>query len=241
MKLQGKKALITGAGRGLGKAMALALAREGAHVVLVSRSADQLNQVAAEAGNASVFAADVTKEAEVARLAKDTGPIDILINNAGINIRKNLVDFTLDEWNSVIDTNLTSVFLMCRAFVPGMKGKGYGRIINLTSIMSHVSIPGRSAYSSSKTALLGLTRALALELAHDDVTVNGISPGPFATELNTPILSDPVKNAEFVARIPVGRWGKVEEIGELAVYLCSAEAGFITGTDILIDGGWTAQ
>lgn len=241
MKLQGKKALITGAGRGLGKAMALALAREGAHVILVSRSVDQLNQVAAEAGNASVFAADVTKEADVARLAEQAGSIDILINNAGINIRKNLVEFTLDEWNSVIDTNLTSVFLMCRAFVPGMKGKGYGRIINLTSIMSHVSIPGRSAYSSSKTALLGLTRALALELSHDDVTVNGISPGPFATELNTPILSDPVKNAEFVARIPVGRWGKVEEIGELAVYLCSAEAGFITGTDILIDGGWTAQ
>jgi NAD(P)-dependent dehydrogenase (short-subunit alcohol dehydrogenase family) len=130
MKLQGKKALITGGGRGLGKAMALALAREGAHVVLVSRSIDQLKQTAAEAGNATVFSADVTDEASVAKLAQDVGPIDILINNAGINLRKNLVDFTLDEWNSVMDTNVTSVFLMCRAFVPGMKGKGYGRIIN---------------------------------------------------------------------------------------------------------------
>ena len=121
-----------------------------------------------------------------------------------------------------------------------MKGSGYGRVINLASTMAHVSIPGRSAYSASKSAVLGLTRALALELAPEGITVNTISPGPFATEMNTPLIENPELNAQFLAKIPLGRWGRVEEVGQLAVYLCSTEAGFITGTDVLIDGGWCA-
>jgi NAD(P)-dependent dehydrogenase (short-subunit alcohol dehydrogenase family) len=122
-----------------------------------------------------------------------------------------------------------------------MRGQGYGRIVNITSIMSHVSIAHRSAYSASKAGLLGFTRALALELAPDAITVNGISPGPIATEMNLPITQNPELNQQFVSKIPLGRWGKVEEIGKLALYLCSNEAGFITGTDLLIDGGWCAQ
>jgi len=247
--LSGKLALITGASRGLGQAMAIALSSAGATVALVARNADKLKSVQqaieTSGGKAAWFVADVTREEDVRRLLPEVsaklGRVNILINNAGINIRKNLIDFTLDEWRSVIDASLTSTFLMCRSFVPSMKGAGYGRILNLTSIMSHVSLPGRSAYSSCKTALLGLTRALALELAAEGITVNGISPGPIGTEMTIPIMTNPETNAQFLANLPVGRWGKVEEIGALACYLCSDAAGFITGTDILIDGGWTAK
>jgi NAD(P)-dependent dehydrogenase (short-subunit alcohol dehydrogenase family) len=249
-QLENRIALITGASKGLGKAMAVALAEAGARIALVSRDAAKLNEVAAEVrksgGRAEVFAADVGDETQVARVreecaAKFGDKLHILINNAGINIRKPVTDFTLAEWNSVMNTNVTSAFLMCRAFVPMMKGQGYGRIINLTSIMSHVSLPGRTAYSASKTALLGFTRALALELAPEKITVNGISPGVFGTEMNIPLMQNAELSAQFLAKIPLNRWGKSEEIGKLALYLCSEDAGFITGTDILIDGGWTAQ
>jgi NAD(P)-dependent dehydrogenase (short-subunit alcohol dehydrogenase family) len=247
--LSGKTALITGASKGLGKAMALALSAAGANIALVSRDASKLSAVRAEivatGGNAEFFVADVSGEDQVDKLENEIstrlGKIQILINNAGINIRKNLTEFSLDEWQSVLNTNLTSVFLMSRRFVPHMRGTGYGRVICMTSIMSHVSLPQRSAYSASKAAVLGLIRALALELATEGITVNGISPGPFATEMNLPIVNNPELNTQFVANIPAGRWGKVEDIGSLAGFLCSDAASFITGTDILIDGGWCAR
>lgn len=247
--LSGRVAVITGGSRGLGEAMAHTLAGAGAHVALVARDEARLEQVRGEieakGGKASWFTADVTREEDVKRLAEQVtsrlGAPQIVINNAGTNVRKNLVDLTLEEFRSVVDSSLISTFLVSRAFVPGMLGTGYGRIINMASMLSHVSLPQRTPYSSAKTALLGFIRALALELAGEGITVNGISPGPFGTDMNLPVINDPVANANFLANLPVGRWGRVEEIGGLACYLCSDLAGFITGTDIVIDGGWTAR
>ncbi len=241
--------MITGAGRGLGKAMAVALAGEGVRVALVARSQDELRRTAAEitraGGDAAAFITDVTSEEQVRR-AKDGvlarfGTVNILINNAGLNIRRPVTELSLDEWRAVMDTNVTSAYLMSHAFVPHMKGQGYGRVLNIASTMAWISLPGRTAYSGSKSALLGFTRSLALELAPEAITVNSISPGLFETELARPITENAGLRAQFLANIPLNRPGNPEEIGALAVYLCSELAGYVTGTDILIDGGWTAR
>ena len=249
MSLKGKAALVTGASKGLGKAVAIALAREGARLALVSRDEGLLARAAedirSQGGTADVFPADVSDEAQVQSLESAVierfGQPQILVNNAGINIRKPITEFSLEEWDRVLRSNLTSAFLVSRSFVPHMKGQGYGRIINMTSMMSHVALPERTAYAASKAGLLGFTRALALELASEGITVNGISPGPCATEINKPLLESPELTRFFLSRIPVGRWGRPEEVARLAVYLCSEEAGFLTGTDIVIDGGWSTQ
>jgi NAD(P)-dependent dehydrogenase (short-subunit alcohol dehydrogenase family) len=248
-QLGGRVAVITGASKGLGRQMAESLAEAGAIVALVARSKDLLEGVKsgieAHGGKAFAFAGDVSSESEVSSIAsnvlRQAGAPDILINNAGTNIRRPLHEFKLEEWREVMSVNVDGPFLCSRAFIPGMIEKKFGRIINTASTMAHVSLPQRAAYSASKFAVLGMTKAMALDLAPYNITVNAISPGPFPTEITDVVRQNPAQLATFNANIPLGRWGKLEEIGALAVFLSSDASGFITGTDIVIDGGWTAR
>ena len=249
-KLDGKTALVTGGARGLGKTMATALAEAGADIALTGRSIESCQAAAKEIAEATgrtvrAFAGDVTIASDVARLHADVvaacGDVDILINNAGTNIRGTLDQLSEADWDSVIDTNLKGPFLCAKAFAPGMIRKGWGRVINLASIMSVVALPGRTPYASSKAGVLGLTRVWALEWAGKGVTCNAICPGPFATDMNRQLLNDPQAYQQFVANIPMGRWGELGELTGAIVFLASDASSFVTGSSLFIDGGWTAR
>jgi NAD(P)-dependent dehydrogenase (short-subunit alcohol dehydrogenase family) len=248
--LGGRRALVTGGSKGLGKVIATALAEAGADVAIVSRTHGDCEATAAvirvETGrNAVAIAADVTKSAAVDRLVDQAhemlGPIDVLINSAGINIRGPIEDLREEDWDDVLSANLKAPFLLARRFGPLMTERGWGRIIHLGSILSAIGIAGRTPYASSKTGLLGLTRVLALEWATKGVTVNAICPGPFATDMNKPLLNDPAQYQAFVAKIPMGRWGELHEIAGAALFLASEASSFVTGTTLFVDGGWTVQ
>jgi NAD(P)-dependent dehydrogenase (short-subunit alcohol dehydrogenase family) len=245
--LEGKTALVTGASRGLGRAMALALGGAGARLALVGRAKDKLaeTQAMAKGIESEVYICDVREEDQIAKLEQDVkkrfGNIHILVNNAGTAVRKDIVDFSMDEWRLVTDTNLTGVFLASRAFIPHMKAHKWGRIINITSIMARVGSAGRGAYCATKAGVLALTKCMALELVGDGINVVAISPGFYATDLTAPLRKDPEKNAALLAATPAGRWGEPKEIGEIALFLCSDGAAFMNGTDVLSDGGWVAQ
>ncbi len=249
-RLDGKIALVTGGARGLGKTMATALAEAGADIALSGRSVESCREaaesIAAATGRrARGFAADVTSLADVERLATEVeaalGPVDILVNNAGINIRGPIQQLTEADWDAVIDTNLKGPFLCARTFGPRMVTRGWGRVINLGSVLGVIALPGRAPYASSKAGIINLTRVLALEWAGTGVTANAICPGAFATEMNRSLLDDPVKYKEFVAQIPMGRWGELHELTGAVVFLASGSASYVTGTSLFVDGGWIAR
>jgi NAD(P)-dependent dehydrogenase (short-subunit alcohol dehydrogenase family) len=249
-RLDGRRALVTGGHKGLGFAMSRALAEAGADVAIASRSLDLCQEaadsIAAATGRVTAaFHADVSHAAEISALAADVesrfGPIDILVNNAGVNVRGAVEDLSEDDWDAVIDINLKGPFLCSRAFGPSMCARGWGRVINLGSILSVIGIAGRVPYASSKAGVVNMTRVLALEWAARGVTANAICPGPFATDMNTPLLNDPEKYRAFLQKIPVGRWGELDEITGAVVFLASDASSFVTGSCLFVDGGWTAQ
>lgn len=249
-KLDGRRALVTGGSKGLGKVMATALAQAGADVAISSRHYEESRAAADEIGRETgrkTFAAqaDVTslEQVEVMRqnLERDFGPIDILFNNAGINIRGPVSELKVSDWDAVVGINLNGPFICAKVFGPGMAERGWGRIITMGSIMSIVALPGRAPYAASKAGVIGLTKVLALEWATKGVTANAICPGPFATEMNLTLINNPEAYKAFVQKLPIGRWGELHEIAGAAVYLASDASSFVTGSSLFVDGGWTAQ
>jgi len=248
--LTNKTAIVTGGSKGLGLAMAEGLASAGANIVIISRN-EKEGKAAAEKivkeykTKAIAISATVTSEEEMQKAVETTikefGVIDILINNAGINIRGPIDELSYDDFKKVQQTNVDGTWLPSKAVVPQMKKQKSGRIINLASTLGVVGLANRTPYATSKGAVVQMTRALALELAPFNITVNAICPGPFLTDMNIPIKDDENTKKFIVGAVALERWGELKEIQGAAIYLASAASSYTTGSLITVDGGWTAR
>jgi len=249
-RLDGRKALVTGGSKGLGFAMAAGLASAGAEVMLVSRNLKEARAAADEIARgygrrAFGHCADVSDAAGVDAMMEAAveamGAVDILINSAGINIRGPVAELTPEQFDDVMRVNVRGTWLCCRAALAGMRGRGWGRIINLASALAHIGLSGRTPYTASKGAVLQMTRTLALETAADGITVNAICPGPFLTDMNTAIAQTEDGQRFVVGATALKRWARLEEIQGAAIYLASDAGSYVTGASLAVDGGWTAQ
>ena len=248
--LTGRAAIITGGSKGLGAAMAEGLASAGANVLLVSRNLDEAQAAADEIASgygvkAVAIAADVSNpedvDAMVTKAIDEFGQIDILFNNAGINIRGPIDELSYEEFRKVQDINVDGVWLCARAVAPHMKKQGKGRIINMASTLGLVGLANRTPYATSKGAVVQMTRALGLEFANDGIAVNATCPGPFLTPMNIPIADSEEAKKFIVGAVAMERWGKLEEIQGAAIFLASDAASYMVGSMVTVDGGWTAR
>ncbi len=244
--LAGQVAAVTGAGRGVGRGCALALAAAGADVVLLSRSAQELDEVASEVRTLGQVAwpcvCDVTDVSQIRRLFEGLPTLDLLVNNAGVNLPQPFLEVEPETFDRLLAVNLRGAFFVAQSVARRMVAAGRpGVIINISSQMGHVGAPNRSVYCAAKHALEGLTRALAVELAHHAIRVNAVAPTYVATQMTEPFFADPEFRSEALSRIPLGRLGDVADVTGAVVFLASPAAALITGASLLVDGGYTAQ
>jgi len=246
--LSGKVAMVTGSTRGLGEVTAMAMAKAGADVAVCGRNRTNLDRASTaikDLGRDSAgFELDVTSKEMVHegvdRILKHFGKVDILVNNAGVNHRVPVLEFSEEAWDMVINTNLKGYFLVAQAVVPQMLERGYGKVINMSSILGTIALPNQLAYASSKGGVDQMTKVMALEWAKQGVRVNAIGPTYFETELVTQIRNDPERFNFINERTPMGRWGHLPELEGIVIFLAASASDFITGQTIYIDGGWTA-